>query len=378
MKQQIIALYLPQFHTFKENDEWWGKGFTEWTNVGKAKSYFKGHDQPRVPTELGYYNLKDPEVREAQAQLAKEAGVTGFMYWHYWFGNGRRLMGDIFDSVLESGSPDFPFCLGWANHSWYSKTWNSDGTSTNNLLIEQTYPGEEDIRKHFQYLLKAFSDKRYIKVENKPLLIVYDPLSLPENYLKRFQEMAKESGFDGIFTVCYLGRPEMNKDEFISKGYDMVMYQRLDKELSPMLKRMGIVGKIIKHTKKYLHGITHRVTPYAMDYEKAFPHFITQKEYSNDVAPMIIPQWDHSPRSGRNGIILYNSKPEYFYRHALEALEAVKGKPSERRIIFLKSWNEWGEGNYMEPDLTNGRGYIDALRKAVKESDAQPPILKNS
>ncbi|MDE6855466.1 MAG: glycoside hydrolase family 99-like domain-containing protein, partial [Muribaculaceae bacterium] len=218
---EIIALYLPQFHTFKENDEWWGKGFTEWTNVGKAKSYFKGHDQPRVPTELGYYNLKDPSVREAQAQLAKEAGVTGFMYWHYWFGNGKRLMGDIFDEVLESGSPDFPFCLGWANHSWYSKLWNKDGTSSNRLLIEQTYPGEEDIRMHFDYLKKAFKDKRYMKVGNRPIFLVYNPDALPKEYLPLFQELAKEEGYDGLFMVCNLGKPEMDKDKYINMGYDM-------------------------------------------------------------------------------------------------------------------------------------------------------------
>ena len=219
---------------------------------------------------------------------------------------------------------------------------------------------------HFSYLLKAFHDKRYIKVGGKPLLVIYDPVSIPKAYLDRFQQMAKEAGFEGIFTVCYLGRPEMDKDEFIAKGFDMVMYQRLDKELSPMLKKMGKVGKVVKHARKYLHGLTHRVTPYAMDYGEVYHNFITDKEYGDDVAPMIIPQWDHSPRSGRNGMILYNSKPEFFRLHALDALKAIKGKPEDRKIIFLKSWNEWGEGNYMEPDLSNGRGFIDALRQAVE------------
>ncbi|MDE6631490.1 MAG: glycoside hydrolase family 99-like domain-containing protein [Muribaculaceae bacterium] len=376
MKTKIIAFYLPQFHSFKENDEWWGKGFTEWTNVGKAKSYFKGHDQPRVPTELGYYNLKDPEVRETQAQLAKESGISGFMYWHYWFGRGRQLMNDIFDSVLESGRPDFPFCLGWANHSWFSKQWNKDGTSANKMLIDQDYPGEEDILQHFSYLLKAFNDKRYIKIGNKPLFVIYDPSSLPKEYLDRFQILAKEAGFDGIFTVCYLGRPELDKDDFITKGFDMVMYQRLDKELSPMLKKLGKLGKIVKHTKKYLHGLFHCVTPYAMDYKEVFPNFITDKEKADDVAPIIIPQWDHSPRSGRNGIILYNSEPEFFRQHTIDALNAIKDKPEDRRIIFLKSWNEWGEGNYMEPDITHGRGFIEALRGAIDEFENKQTLLR--
>lgn len=370
MGTKIIAFYLPQFHTFKENDEWWGKGFTEWTNVGKARSYFKGHDQPRIPTELGYYNLKDPKVREAQARMAQEAGVSGFMYWHYWFGNGKRLMGDIFDEVLESGKPDFPFCLGWANHSWYSKTWNSDGRSSNRLLIEQTYPGEEDIQEHFKFLKKAFLDPRYIRIGNRPLLVVFDPTELPEEYIRRFRQLAEEEGFDGIFIVGYLGKPEYDKEEFISKGYDMVMYQRLDKELSPMMKRMGIFGKIVKHSKSYIHGLLHRLPPYAKDYAEIQPRLITDKEKDPDVAPVIIPQWDHSPRSGRNGIILYNSSPEHFKRHAMHAISAVGDKDPDRRIIFLKSWNEWGEGNYMEPDITHGRGYIEALRQAIDESEA--------
>lgn len=369
MDSRIIAFYLPQFHTFKENDEWWGKGFTEWTNVGKAKSYFKGHDQPRVPTELGYYNLKDPTVREAQAQMAKEAGVSGFMYWHYWFGNGRRLMGEVFDEVLESGNPDFPFCLGWANHSWYAKQWNNGGASSNKLLIEQTYPGEEDIIMHFNYLKKAFKDERYMKVGNRPIFLIYDPDALPPLYMEKFQTLAKKEGYDGLFLVCNLGKPEMDKDKYIAKGYDMVMYPRIDKEMSPFLKKLGLLGKIVKHTRKYLKGFINNLPPYAADYKDIYPYLTTKKEYSDDVAPVLLPQWDHSPRSGRFGIILYNSTPEYFRRHALQVLEAVKGKPKERQIIFLKSWNEWGEGNYMEPDLTHGRGYIDALRMAINESD---------
>ena len=141
---KIIAFYLPQYHPFKENDEWWGKGFTEWTNVGKAKPLFRGHNQPRVPTELGYYDLRLPLVREQQAQMAQDAGIYAFCYWHYWFGNGKRLIPEVFQEVLDSGKPDFPFCLGWANHSWYAKNWNSDGTTTNRLLMEQTYPGIDD------------------------------------------------------------------------------------------------------------------------------------------------------------------------------------------------------------------------------------------
>ena len=144
MNPKILALYLPQFYPTIENDEWWGKGFTEWTNVASAKPLFKGHYQPKVPSELGFYDLRLSEVREKQVELAKEAGVTAFLYWHYWFGNGKRLLSDVFQEVLDSGYPDFPFALAWANHSWYAKTW--DKSSPDKLLMKQEYPGEEDAR----------------------------------------------------------------------------------------------------------------------------------------------------------------------------------------------------------------------------------------
>ena len=313
---KVIAFYLPQFHPFPENDEWWGKGFTEWTNVGKAKPLFKGHNQPRVPTELGYYDLRLTIIREQQAQMAYEAGVTAFCYWHYWFGNGKRLIADIFDEVLNTGKPDFPFCLGWANHSWYAKNWNSDGTSTNKLLIEQTYPGIDDAKKHFDFLLKAFSDPRYVKIDGAPLFFVFAPQDLPIEYIQNFKQWTKKAGFPDLFMVA------------------------------------NITGD-------------NRKPPFMVDYSKVFHTLITKEDYEENVIPAIVPQWDHTPRSGWNGTLFINAKPEYFYEHAKDALNAVRNKKNP--IIFLKSWNEWGEGNMMEPDLTYGRGFINALRKAIDE-----------
>lgn len=367
-KPRIIAFYLPQFHSFKENDEWWGKGFTEWTNVGKAKALFKGHDQPRVPTELGYYNLKMPSVREEQAQLAREAGVEGFMYWHYWFGGGRKLMTDIIEEVQRTGRPDFPFCIGWANHSWYAKNWNPDGTTSNRVLCEQTYPGDDDARDYFDSLLPLFSDSRYIKVDGKPLMLIYDPENVPQRYMQLFRQWAVEAGFPGIFFVCYIADPRKEKQKFIDKGFDMVLFQRLTPPASALEKKLGIVGKILRHAWKRGVGFLRHRPPFCYPYRKVYPTLVTPAEKEADVAPVLLPQWDHTPRSGWNGILLHDARPEYFYRHARMAIDAVKDKPQEHQIIFLKSWNEWGEGNYMEPDLSHGRGYIDALRKAVDEA----------
>ena len=170
MKARLLALYLPQFHPIPENDLWWGKGFTEWTNVGKARRYFRNHYQPRVPADLGYYDLRVAETRQAQADMAREYGVEGFVYWHYWFGNGKRLLERPFNEVLASGEPDFPFALAWANESWRGF---AHGITNRNMLIEQLYGGVEDYTAHFRAVLPAFRDHRYITVDGKPLFMIY-------------------------------------------------------------------------------------------------------------------------------------------------------------------------------------------------------------
>lgn len=364
---EIIAFYLPQFHPFKENDEWWGKGFTEWTNVGKAKPLFKGHNQPRVPTELGYYDLRLPIVREQQAQMARDAGVTAFCYWHYWFGNGRRLIADIFDEVLNSGKPDFPFCLGWANHSWYAKNWNSDGTSTNKLLIEQTYPGIEDEKMHFSFLLRAFKDERYVKVDGAPLLYIFDPVGIPEEYLRNFKQWTIEAGFPGLYIVANITSPNVHRQDMLDKGFDAVSYQRLGGIVNKALRNIGRVGRGIHRYWKKIEGIILHRPPFMTDYRKYYPLLITDEDREENVIPSLVPQWDHTPRSGWNGSFFVNATPEYFYKHAVEAFDAVREK--KNKILFLKSWNEWGEGNFMEPDLTYGRGFVDALRKALDDTN---------
>ena len=183
-KVRLIAFYFPQFHPIPENDKWWGKGFTEWTNVAKAKPLFRGHYQPHVPADLGFYDLRLPEIRQQQADMAREAGIEGFCYWHYWMGGGRLLLERPFQEVLKTGAPDFPFCLGWANHSWTTKTWEKGKSFTSeSMIFEQLYPGVEDYINHFFDVLPAFKDKRYITVDNKPLFVVFDPESFNDSKL---------------------------------------------------------------------------------------------------------------------------------------------------------------------------------------------------
>ena len=199
---KILAFYLPQFHPTPENDLWWGKGFTEWTNVTKAKPLFRNHYQPKLPKDLGFYDLRVPETRLEQATMAKEYGISAFCYWHYWFGNGRRLLNKPFDEVLESGQPDFPFCLAWANSSWQGFDYGCN--NERNLLIKQEYPGTLDYINHFNTVLPAFKDSRYFKIDGKPVFLIFQPTELPDckKFIKLWQTLAIKNGLEGIFFIA--------------------------------------------------------------------------------------------------------------------------------------------------------------------------------
>ena len=382
MKARVIALYLPQFHPIPENDKYWGKGFTEWTNVGKAKPLFKGHYQPRVPADLGYYDLRMPEVREAQAGLAREAGIEGFCYWHYWFGNGRMLLERPFQEVLDSGKPEFPFCLGWANHSWKTSTWTNDGKQRNEMIAEMQYLGEDDYRKHFNYVLKAFQDKRYITVDGMPLFLIFDPIDLPADFIPYWRKLAKEVGLPGIHFVANIqntnGRPlKDNNGNIVAKGYFATDEAGKYYDYVVNIKGFGAVASLgtwraeIMSKNKFWFAAQRALAnrfnikiPNIYDYRKIMKNYYVPEDSRENVYPSLLPQWDRSPRSGVNGIYK-NSTPEYFKESILEALKLVKNKKAEHRILFLKSWNEWAEGNYVEPDIKFGHGYLDAIHDSI-------------
>lgn len=363
-KARVIAFYLPQYHPIPENDEWWGKGFTEWTNVGKAKPLFRGHYQPKVPADLGYYDLRLPIIREQQAEMAREAGVEGFMYWHYWFGNGRTLLSEIFDDVLQSGKPDFPFCLGWANHSWTRRTWNSDAALHKNVdLLLQEYPGEQDIVAHFNAVLPAFKDKRYITVDGKPLFLLYAPEDIPDikGFFAKWNQLAKENGLPrGIHFVGIARGWRAQFTKVFDYGCDAVT------PANNWAAETEIDGKYRKMFVNLLRNKFPRITPLnKYDYSKIIKHFFSDFDKREDVYPQIFSNFDRSPRAGRRAIIYYNSTPELFKKHIKEAVDIVSHKEEEHKIIFLRSWNEWAEGNYVEPDLKYGHGFLDAIREVV-------------
>lgn len=359
-KPRILALYLPQYHPFPENDKWWGKGFTEWTNVARARELFKGHYQPHIPADLGFYDLRLPVIREQQAELAHKAGIEGFCYWHYWFGNGKQLMNDIIDEVIATKKPDFPFCLGWANHSWYAKNWNSkDNGIQNKLLIEQQYLGDADYRMHYEYALKAFKDPRYIKEGNKPFFMVFDVANTPKGFIELWNKWAIEDGFDGIYFVGNVISASL-VNEYRKQGYNALIVNRIN-EISN--KRDSSFWKLNWIRFKFY---CLKRSPYVFDYDSSIDDIVVEEEDSmEDIIPNLIPNFDHSPRSGGRGLIFHNSTPKGFYKMCKKVVRILRNK--NNKFVMLRSWNEWGEGNHMEPDLKYGHGYLDALRQAIDE-----------
>ena len=353
---RVIAFYLPQYHPIPENDEWWGKGFTDWTNVGNAKPLFKGHYQPKVPAYLGYYDLRFRESRIAQAKLAREYGIEGFCYWHYWFGNGRQLLERPFNEVLKSGEPDFPFCLGWANHSWHKKTFNKSGKDK--LLIKQVYTGNDDYIKHFESVLPAFKDHRYILVDGKPLFLIYDPFDLPDisKFILLWNNLAKDNDLEGIYFVALTDNVS-NIPILREFGFDAINILRLFHFVKNDFSLIDRINMKIKRKVFHIGRI--------IDYSLASKSFSGVEDSLDYCYPTIIPNWDHSPRSGRNGHILVNSNPKIFSSHVRTVFNTIKKKDKEHRIVFLKSWNEWGEGNYVEPDLKYGRGFLEVLKQEI-------------
>ena len=377
MKPRIIGLYLPQYHPIPENDEWWGKGFTEWNNVVKAKPLFRGHYQPHLPADLGFYDLRLPEVREQQAELAREAGLEGFCYYHYWFGNGKQLLQRPFEEVLASGKPNFPFCLCWANHDWTSKTWEKGSSLRRDTMIMKMEYSREDYVRHFNYLLPAFRDPRYIKVDGKPLFAVWAPRNILDGreFIDLWQKLAQENGLKGIHFVgqtdntgkALSGKKanyysaDMAKDYYksvLDLGFDAVMSQGYRRAVALAQGRA-------KMTLKLLSFNSFMPTYSKIDYGRLMENYYVEEDRWENVYPTLLPQWDRTPRAGSKTEIVTSSSPDKFQHYTEQAIQIIANKQPEHQILFLKSWNEWGEGNYVEPDQKFGHGWLQAIRNAM-------------
>lgn len=379
MKNEIktICFYLPQFHSIPENDNAYGKGFTEWTNVKKAHPLFPGHVQPKIPLNNNYYSLMDPSVMEKQARLAKEYGIYGFCYYHYWFKNRKKLLEKPIEMMLANPQIDIPFCLCWANENW-TKKW--DG-GNNEIIVEQDYGNMSDLNKHVDYLCKYFSDKRYITVDGAPLLLIYKPELIPgiRKYIKMIRERAKENGFKKIkiavqYPKYFFDGGMLNLFDYYIEfepqfiiSYEMNRNRRrINKMVKPVLLNFGARGFVNKieekRTDKTLtinHKNTLEIRDYDEDWEKIISHDVRNKKM---LAGAFV-DWDNTSRN-INGRVYKGASPEKFNYYMSKLVRKVRSEYSEK-IIFINAWNEWAEGAYLEPDENNKYEYLNALKDAL-------------
>lgn len=341
---RLIAFYLPQYHPIPENDKWWGQGFTDWDNVKKAKSLFSGHHQPHMPTELGYYDLRDPAVREAQADLAKDHGIHGFCYYHYWF-NTQRLLERPFSEVLVSGKPDFPFCLCWANENW-TRAW--DGRH-HDVLIKQHYNSTDDL-SHIRRLIDTFRDERYIRVDGKALFLVYRVSLLPRP-LETTAIWREEAAKNGIeLYLCAVESLAADRDDPAKFGFDAsVEFQPDWFSLGSPSRRVGKRNAIY-------------------EYEAVVKNMLKRPEPPYKQFPCVTPGWDNSARRQKEATILHGSTPD-MYQHWLESvIQNLKPSHPDENLVFINAWNEWAEGAHLEPDQKWDRAYLEATKGALENS----------
>ncbi len=358
---KAIAFHLPQYHPIPENDKWWSKGFTEWTNVTKAKPLFPGHYQPHLPADLGFYDLRLPEARQAQADLARAYGIYGFCYYHYWF-NGKRLLERPVNDILALGKPDFPFCLCWANENW-TRRW--DGLERE-VLMKQVYD-EEDDRLHMQSLAQAFKDPRYIRIDGKPLFLVYRTQLIPDplTTAKTWREEARKLGIGEIF-LC---KVESNGGEHGDPGlvgFDACVefqpdWQRLNfpmrkSKLWHLAQKLGLNKKVYIDNNIY-------------DYTKVVEQMLQKPTPDYQRFSCVTPSWDNSSRRSKgDATILHNSSPEVYERWLEQVVNNTLSNKYDNKVIFINAWNEWAEGNHLEPCQKWGHAYLEATARVLLSS----------
>lgn len=351
---RVVAFYLPQFHAIPENDAWWGQGFTEWTNVRRGKPNFAAHWQPHEPGELGYYDLTDPAVRDAQAMLAREHGIDAFCYYYYWFGGKRLLERPLLD-MAASGRPDFPFCVCWANENW-TRRW--DGRDRE-ILIAQSY-SRQDAIAFIHSLLPIFRDRRYLTIDGRPLLAVYKAADMPDaaGTVALWRETCRSEGIGEIYLAAVQHRAGDDPTRF---GFDAAI------EFPP-----------IGHSAENLAA---RVAPADSDFHgRIFSYAGVAADYLMQPSPpfrqfrCVTPMWDNTPRQQNQGMVLLDSSPELFRVWVERALDDTRRRHrGDERLLFVNAWNEWGEGNHLEPDARHGRRYLEAVRAARRHCSTAIP-----
>lgn len=354
MPPKLIAFHLPQFHPIPENDAWWGKGFTEWTNVTRATPRFPGHHQPQLPADLGFYDLRLPEARAAQAELAREYGIHGFCYYHYWF-NGKRLLERPVEEILASGKPDFPFCLCWANENW-TRRW--DGAEQE-VLIAQHYNDDDD-REHIQYLIPFLRDSRYIRIDDKPLLLIYRARHLPDpkRSLNIWRNEARKAGLGELF-ICRVENFFNERDDPHELGFDASV------DFQPDWMAISDENPSVVLPDEH----------FVVDYRDLVESQLRRPAVKHLRFPGVTPGWDNSARRKKNAFIVADSSPEAYEHWLTATLRSVGDRPESHQLVFINAWNEWAEGNHLEPDQKFGRRYLEATQRSLDAIDSPASLL---
>jgi hypothetical protein len=355
--KRVIAIYLPQFHPIKENDKWWGAGFTEWTNVSKSKPRFPGHYQPRIPADLGFYDLRLSASREFQAELAAQYGISGFCYYHYWF-NGKVLLEKPITDVLTLRKPDFPFMLCWANENW-SRTWEG---LDKEILIKQEYSEEDDLA-HIKYLIPYFKDPRYIRVDGKPVFSIYNSADIKniERTIEIWQKEAKKNNME-IYFCRFEGKGTVG-EKYMKNSFDAAIEFQPDFSL---LKRKMLLSKIVNRLSENL--LKKKTIPYFMSYKKLVLMSIKRGQPNYKRFPCVTPSFDNSSRK-RDSLIFYGSTPVLFKKWFMHVYSKFIPFSNDENFVFINAWNEWAEGNHLEPDLKFGRQYLEAIKEVIDEQN---------
>lgn len=363
---KLLAFFLPQYHPIPENDAWWGKGFTEWTNVKKAKPIFKNQNQPKIPLNNNYYNLMDKSTVEWQTELMKKYGVYGFCYFHYWF-KGKKLLEKPAENLLRWTDIDQPFCFAWANVTWArtwtavkgaATTWVSSDTQKEErgILIEQLYGAEKDWREHYNYLSQFFKDDRYIKADNKPMFLIYRLKDIPcaSEMFALWNKLAVQDGFSGVHLVSINESTEEN--EYINAVARYGNYTKYDRHFWRLLYNSLIHKLKLPFNRK----------ANILDYETVWKNMVKEEPLDGiKTYPGAVVTYDETPRKGKQSCFIANASPEVFEKYLRLQIEKAE-QVYQAEFIFIDAWNEWGEGNYLEPDTENQYAYLEAVKKALE------------
>lgn len=340
---RLIAFYLPQFHEIPENNDAWGNGFTEWVNVKKGKRYLDFQRQPRVPLERNYYNLHDISVLKWQAALAERYGIFGFCFYHYWF-QGKMVLQTPVKNLLEHRQIGMNYCFAWANESW-TKTWHGAG-GNKEILIPQTYGGKEEWKEHYEYFQPYFQDARYIKEGNRPVLLIYRLRNIPEfnQMIRYWNGLAQADGFGGIFLISM---------DVAHENVHMSCWVDGHVDFEPNRTKYELLN----------HPGSRQCCPMALDYEQFTEHMLSIPHGKNHYRTVFV-DYDDTPRRGERGICMKNAAPEAFGRSLSMSMELSRREGNE--LLFLNAWNEWGEGNYLEPDEKWRYSYLEKVRQCME------------